>query len=291
MDRKEEDIELLNTNTTNTNPSTDTNQQASSQPVESRPTTINQNTASEREIPSPPDINRYEARPNVVGASHPILPVTDAAMKTDNVSHKPIPNTPPLNTTPPVDDVSSKKEEDHNQKPIKPVVMIVLFIVILAAIFLLPYTGDLFDRLFNKDDGEPEEVEITTGTLTCTLENEEDSIEYHYTETYDFTDSKVETLQHVLLIQGNTDFLNQRYQACQVLDSISEASNSISVECNLESSEFVETQFFNLQEMDENSLSTAFIEAGGTYPNAEYQDDIDEVEKNLTISGYTCERS
>ena len=67
MDRKEEDIELLNTNTINSNPSTDTNQPASSQPVESRPTTINQNTASEREIPSPPDINRYEARPNVVG--------------------------------------------------------------------------------------------------------------------------------------------------------------------------------------------------------------------------------
>ena len=52
----------------------------------------------------------------------------------------------------------------------------------------------------------------------------------------------------------------------------------------------VETQFFNFRELD-NTFSTAFIEAGGVYPNLEYGDDISEVQKNLELSGYECEIS
>ena len=98
-------------------------------------------------------------------------------------------------------------------------------------------------------------------------------------------------MQHVVSIQGGTDFLNMRNAECQNLRQASAHISGISVECNLSSGEMVETQFFNFKSLQDSNVSTEFVEAGGVYPNVEYGDDISEVEKNLTISGYECRES
>lgn len=187
---------------------------------------------------------------------------------------------------------SSNSNVDSNtqsKSTLNPIVIVVIFVLLLATVFLLPYSEDFFQSLFSNNDSSYT-GEITSGRLVCTLENEEDQVNYHYTETYDFENSGVLSLQHVVLIQGDADVLNARKTQCDQLQVVAGDFEGVSIECNLSSDEMVETQFFNFRELD-NTFSTAFIEAGGVYPNLEYGDDISEVQKNLELSGYECEIS
>lgn len=191
---------------------------------------------------------------------------------------------------------SQDKSADSNNgndtfKPTKPIVFLIIFLVLLLVIFFLPYIGDFFNKLIPESKRSTEVPKIEDGSLTCTLEHEEENVSYYYTDTYDFKNRKVENLQHVVSIQGGTDFLNQRNAECQNLRQASSNISGISIECNLSSGEMVETQFFNFSTLRDKDVSTGFFEAGGIYPNVEYGDDISEVEKNLTISGYECRES
>ena len=185
----------------------------------------------------------------------------------------------------------STDSDANASKPTKPIVLLIIFLVLLLVIIFLPYIGDFFNKLIPDTSTSTEVSKIENGSLTCTLEHEKDNVSYYYTDTYDFKNRKVENLQHVVSIQSGTDFLNMRNAECQNLRQASAHISGISVECNLSSGEMVETQFFNFKSLQDSNVSTEFVEAGGVYPNVEYGDDISEVEKNLTISGYECRES
>lgn len=194
-------------------------------------------------------------------------------------------------STPQYESVDSNNNGNDTSKPTKPIVFLIIFLVLLLVIFFLPYIGDFFNKLIPESKTSTEVSKIENGSLTCTLEHEEENVSYYYTDTYDFKNRKVENLQHVVSIQGGTDFLNQRNAECQNLRQASSYISGISIECNLSSGEMVETQFFNFSTLRDMDVSTEFVEAGGIYPNVEYGDDISEIEKNLTISGYECRES
>ena len=185
---------------------------------------------------------------------------------------------------------NSIPNQNNNQKNKsgKPYLLIILFVIVLGAILLLPYTGSLFEKLFSKSN-EPEVAgEKNTGTLTCTLENEKDKVKYDYTETYEFQDSKVQSLQHVVLIQGDALVLDAKDLQCKTLKAVSENISGVSIQCNLSSDKMVETQLFNFNTLKSKDLNSTFIEAGGVYPNFEQQDNISGIEKDLKLSGYKC---
>lgn len=179
----------------------------------------------------------------------------------------------------------------NNSKPTKPIVFLVIFIILLLVIIFLPYIGEFFDSLFPKKEDNVSYTGISSGSLVCTLEHENNGISYYYTDTYDFENRKIQNLQHVVSIQGGTDFLNQRNMECQTIKQTADSLPGISVDCNLSSGEMVETQYFDFSSLKNSDVSTAFIEAGGVYPNVKYGDNVSDVEKKLTISGYECRQS
>ena len=179
----------------------------------------------------------------------------------------------------------------NNSKPTKPIVFFIIFIILLLVIIFLPYIGELFDFLFPKKEDNVSYTGISSGSLVCTLEHENNGISYYYTDTYDFENRKIRNLQHVVSIQGGTDFLNQRNMECQTIKQTADSLPGISVDCNLSSGEMVETQYFDFSSLKNSDVSTAFIEAGGVYPNVKYGDNVSDVEKKLTISGYECRQS
>lgn len=187
--------------------------------------------------------------------------------------------------------VNSKDSNNNSSKSTKPVIFLIIFILLLLVIVFLPNIGELFSSIFPKSETPTDVAELENGSLTCTLEHEEDGISYFYTDTYDFENRKVENLQHVVSIQAGTDFLNQRNMECQTLKQVASNIRGISIDCNLSSGEMVETQFFNFSSLRDVDISTQFVEAGGVYPNVEYGDDVSDIEKNLTISGYECSES
>lgn len=221
----------------------------------------------------------------------PRVPVSSTLAQPSSTNLKPTP--PKTSQTMPESEggaLGSSSGDSTAGKPRNPLVMVIVFVVLLVAIFLLPYTGSLFENLFSKKDTSSAN-EITSGKLVCVLENDADKMSYHYTETYEFEDRGVKTLQHVVLIQGNADKLKMRNAQCQQLSKLASTLSGVTVNCNLSSDEMVETQFFDFSSVKEKQMSSAFIEAGGIYPNIKYGDDIGKVEDNLTLSGYECDIS
>ena len=193
------------------------------------------------------------------------------------------------------DSLSSSDSRNVNSSPSSKrgslILFLVLFVFILLAIFFLPYTDNLFQLFFSEKNDKQEVSDIDNGSLICTLEREEDIIRYHYTETYDFENREVLSLQHVVSIQGETDFLNNRNLECHQLREQTFSFSGISVDCNLSSGELVETQFFDFSAIKKQDISSAFVEAGGVYPNVSYRDSVSEVKRKLILSGYECRES
>lgn len=186
--------------------------------------------------------------------------------------------------------LSSSVSESTTSSPKKgnSILFLILFIFILLAIFLLPYTDNLFQSFSFNHKEEPDKTNINTGSLICTLEREDDMESYHYTETYDFENREILSLQHVVSIQGNADFLNTKNLECNQLKQHVSNFSGVSVDCNLSSGEFVETQFFDFSSIEEKDISSSFVEAGGVYPNVSYLDSVSDVEHDLVLSGYEC---
>ena len=111
---------------------------------------------------------------------------------------------------------------------------------------------------------------------------------YHSPHIYSFRDKKVESLEHTVIIQGNADYLYERNSECQLLQDNVDPSMNVTVSCDLSRNQMVETQYFNLINFDSSLLSTAFIEAGGIYPNAKAGDSYRSVQRSLEMSGYEC---
>lgn len=296
MNSNDEDIEVLDTPSTSSdvNRTSDTNVQQPSQ-LESDYGVENVSSASAESEPSeiPSMVSPLMAKPSISGttANSPRISPDDTMAKTVHSASQ----TPPKNykkedkLKAPSDHDSNAESTNSSSKPVKPIVLIVTFIILLVAIIFLPMSGDLFDSLFSKDDNTSEEV--TNGSLVCTLEHDDngDGISLQYTETYDFSDSKVESLEHEVLIQGNADYLTERNTECELLQREAADITSVQIDCDLSSNQMIETQYFNLSTLDLSLLDIGFTEAGGVYPNGMSGENYKDVQRSLEMSGYDCE--
>lgn len=185
-------------------------------------------------------------------------------------------------------ELSSNPGKTPNSNSTKPVFLIVAFVLLLATIFLLPYSQDLFDKFFSKDKGNEIIDNVTEGNLVCTMESDDAGNSYQYTEIYSFHDSKVDSLEHKVLIQGDADYLKQRNNQCLLLQQNASSVSGVTVDCDLSNEEMLETQTFIFEKFNLENVTTSFSEAGGVYPNASQGDDYKEVQRMVEISGYDC---
>ena len=182
----------------------------------------------------------------------------------------------------------SETSSSSNEKSSKPILLVIAFLFLLGTVVVLPYSEDLFDKLFSNDTVEAID-EITVGDLVCTLEGDDLGNSYQYTETYSFDHGEIESLEHKILIQGEADYLNQRNAQCQLLQQTASSISGVTVDCDLSNEEMLETQFFSLARFDSTNITTAFSEAGGVSPNAKKGDGYKKVQRVMEMSGYECE--
>lgn len=168
--------------------------------------------------------------------------------------------------------------------------LIIIFFLLLGTIVLLPYSQNLFSKLFfSNDEKQVKNDIISTGRLVCTMDSNDNFNSYQYTETYFFDDDKVSSLEHRVIIQGNADYLNVRNSQCQLLQQKASAIFGVAIDCELSSGEMIETQSFNLYDFDLSSISVAYTEAGGIFPNVTVGDNYKEIQRVMKMSGYDCE--
>lgn len=193
-----------------------------------------------------------------------------------------------------------KQREENEKYEAKPVskfkyaLMIIFFIFMFALVFFLP---DITNYINIKKDLKAQEnaPAITTGLLTCRLDRTTDIFNISYTAQFSFTDSKLNKLSYVTSTEGDaivdSDQLDSLLSKCKLLQNEVDSLAGVKVSCNQSEGTVVETQDFTYSLINKESINSAYIEAGGVYPEFENEQNIDVIEKNMSASGYKCERS
>lgn len=135
---------------------------------------------------------------------------------------------------------------------------------------------------------------ITTGTLTCTMNTNDDKYDYYYEVDFNFKDSKMYRLTFSATTKGDQNLdaieLSGMKSSCDLLQQQTANLEGVEVSCSLSNGVYENVQKLDYEDLKSDLVTTAYLEAGGTYPNYEYGQDINEIEKEMKASNYTCER-
>lgn len=183
-----------------------------------------------------------------------------------------------------------KSKKDSNLKYYMTFIFLALLIWMVA---FLPEISSFVSEFF--DNRKQEEIpQITTGTLTCTMNTNDDKYDYYYKAIFDFEDSKMYRLTYSATTKGDQYLdaveLAAMKSSCDLLQQQTANSKGIDVSCSLSNGVYENVQKLDYGTLDVKDVTTAYLEAGGTYPNYKFEQNIDEIEKEMKASNYTCER-
>lgn len=187
---------------------------------------------------------------------------------------------------------TSNSSQDNGKYGLKAFFLVVLFGGLLAVVFYLPEISNYIET--KKYLQTHVEEKITTGTLKCKYEDSTETLDYNYSLDFSFTDSKLNKLSYLLEIKGDANLdeeeLNQHKAECEQISINVENLNGISISCSLSNGLYKQKQTLNYASIDVDAAMSAYTEAGGIYPDYENGESIDDIERNMNASGYTCER-
>ncbi len=190
----------------------------------------------------------------------------------------------------------SMNEVNIQNKPpgkIRYILLIFFFIVLFALVYFLPDISS-YVALFNAKKNASQDI-ITTGSLKCTNSRSTDRFDLSYNLLFTFSDSQLNTLTYTSVTKGDRNLdnveLNELNTKCENLTDITKSLSGVSVSCDFYNGELTENQKFVYADIDEDEVSSAYIEAGGLYPEFENLQNIDSIEKMMKAQGYSCERN
>ena len=234
------------------------------------------------ESPIKPQPAPVSPTPSVAPVSTPIVSKTND-IKDENKTISPNAKSAPNNN-------NNKQKKESNFKYY--MTFIFLALLILMVIFL-PDISSFVSNYFASKNQETI-PEITTGTLTCVMNTNDDKYDYYYEAKFNFKDSKMYRLTFSTTTKGDQRLdaieLSTMESSCNLLRQQTESLEGIDVSCSLSNGVYKNIQKLNYESIDEEKVTTAYLEAGGTYPNYKYEQDISDIEKEMKASNYTCER-
>lgn len=185
-------------------------------------------------------------------------------------------------------DKKTKKESN-----LKYYMTFIFFALLIWMVAFLPEISSFVSNYMasKQQEGVPA---ITTGTLTCTMNTNDDKYDYYYEADFNFKDSKMYRLTFSATTKGDQNLdaieLSGMKSSCDLLQQQTANLEGVEVSCSLSNGVYENVQKLDYEDLKSNLVTTAYLEAGGTYPNYEYGQDINEIEKEMKASNYTCER-
>lgn len=192
-----------------------------------------------------------------------------------------------------------EREEQEQYVPVpvskaKYVTMIVFFIFMFALVYFLPDISS-FVSLKKAEKEQADIPVITTGLLTCKLSRTTSTFNIEYTGQFSFEDSKLTKLTYITSTTGDevidAESLDLIITKCNKLQDQVSTFNGVNITCNQSGGTILEKQVLDYMTMDAENVTAAYVEAGGIYPEFKKDQDIDQIERNMHASGYTCERT
>lgn len=185
-------------------------------------------------------------------------------------------------------DKKTKKESN-----LKYYMTFIFFALLIWMVAFLPEISSFVSNYMasKQQEGVPA---ITTGTLTCTMNTNDDKYDYYYEADFNFKDSKMYLLTFSATTKGDQNLdaieLSGMKSSCDLLQQQTANLEGVEVSCSLSNGVYENVQKLDYEDLKSDLVTTAYLEAGGTYPNYEYGQDINEIEKEMKASNYTCER-
>ena len=249
---------------------------AVSQPtsVPSQPKAVSQPTS----VPSQPKVVASQQKSAVPSQAV----TTNSSSTTQNKKSTVADNT---KSTP---DKKTKKESN-----LKYYMTFIFFALLIWMVAFLPEISSFVSNYMasKQQEGVPA---ITTGTLTCTMNTNDDKYDYYYEADFNFKDSKMYRLTFSATTKGDQNLdaieLSGMKSSCDLLQQQTANLEGVEVSCSLSNGVYENVQKLDYEDLKSDLVTTAYLEAGGTYPNYEYGQDINEIEKEMKASNYTCER-
>ena len=292
-------------NEKNTYSSSNVNTALSSSQVINNTNNVNTNMKKVEQKPVVPPSGQVTPTTNVVGPGaimnqkQTIKTVVPNGNLVNKVSTAPTPKAKANGNTNAANNPQNPNNKNTRNKPkekssgnFKYYLTFIFFAFLIWMVAFLPeitqFVSNYFDSL--KSDNNI----LTTGVLTCTLANNDDKYDYYYEADFSFRDSKMYRLIFNTTIKGDQHLdaveLSEMRATCDLLEEQTDNLRGIKVSCSLTNGVYENEQQIEYADIDVEKLTSAYMEAGGTYPNYQYEQSIDDIEKEMKSSNYTCER-
>ena len=189
----------------------------------------------------------------------------------------------------PVKKVPKKKEPGN----FKYYLVIIFFIALFAFVYFLPEISKYMAERAALKNAKTEI--ITTGNLDCKKSSSDDKFDYDYKYSFYFQNSKLINLISKVTTSGSLEEdqeeLEKIKNECDLLKEETDKLKGVEVKCTLDNYSTTTEQELHYADINADKVTNGYIEAGGTYPNYKYKQNINKIEKEMKASGYKCERT
>ena len=187
----------------------------------------------------------------------------------------------------------SDKKSGKKTSNLKMYLTFIFLALLILMIVFLPEINTFVHDFFNKKEAE-NTPSITSGHLICTLETNDSNFNYEYETDFSFKDSKLYKLTLTTKTVGDLNLdatdLSGLNASCQLLQFQTSKFDGVEVMCDLEGNTFTNTQTLDYEILNRDEVTTAYLEAGGIYPDYKYEENIDDIEKDMNAQNYSCAR-
>ena len=187
--------------------------------------------------------------------------------------------------------IKKANEEYKPNSKVKSFFLILFFILLIAFVVFLP---DIHSFISTFSDKKTDSVKITNGKLVCELATNTENLNMTYSSSFSMTDNKLYSLRYSLATKGDRNLdaetLDKLNEDCKRLKEVTTEVDGIVVECNYDNTTMKQTQIFTYSDINLEKLDSAYAEVGGSYPGFEYNQNMDDIEKEMKANGYTCTR-
>lgn len=187
-----------------------------------------------------------------------------------------------------------RQEIIDNYKPpskFKSILLVIFFVLLIGYVWFLPDVTK-YVEMFIGD--QKEEEKITTGTLECTYSRSTENLDYEYESIFAYSDNKLSKLTYTIVTRGDGDLdaeiLKKTNDDCVKLKKLSDDFDGVELSCSDSHDRVIVKQTFYYDKIDAVAVSSAFVEAGGIYPEFKKGQDMDKVENKMKNSQYDCKR-
>lgn len=189
------------------------------------------------------------------------------------------------------------RQANENYKPNSKFTVVLLVVFLVFIILFTWFLPEIHNYITKWQSGElkpKEEAKITNGTLNCTFDKSSDTLDYSYVYDFQFSKNTLISYKKEITTKGDStldrDTLDKLKTDCSLMKNESENIDGITVSCDNQSNSITVIEKLDLSDYKNDSITAAFTEAGGDYPEYSYEQNMDDIEKTMKAAGFTCER-